>query len=386
MDLEKSYPNLPACPRPGHQFRKVTKDGVYGTPPRQRYRCIGEVINPETGEVRNFHRFTPVVPRLVGESCESCGSHDTHSGGPAISRGYTFPIREIAAAFVAVGAGASYAHAADRARVSVGRERLGGGRGGALVAEWLDVLAPVVLDAYDEVTWPETLILARVTFAAKPRRVGDQRLAFHVLGAYGRDYDGQRGRVWALRATRRGGPAEWEDFLRSLDVAGAPRIILADGEESIAKAVRAVWPHSTGQDYAHPICTKHPSARGNHGTGHSASHNRLVTAISVTGDRRIRLPENHSTAALRTALAHVLDIIEPRSFSLRNKERTNLTLGLIRLHLNGIDIERQYSAIIRKHVEAVGSLPPQRLSTRTGGLSSVGSNSNETKELESSIA
>jgi hypothetical protein len=28
------------------------KDGQYGPPPRQRYRCIGEVVNPKTGEVR----------------------------------------------------------------------------------------------------------------------------------------------------------------------------------------------------------------------------------------------------------------------------------------------------------------------------------------------
>jgi hypothetical protein len=32
-------------------------------------------------------------------------------------------------------------------------------QGGALVAEWLDLLAPVVLEAYAEKCWPETLVL-----------------------------------------------------------------------------------------------------------------------------------------------------------------------------------------------------------------------------------
>ena len=68
-------------------------------------------------------------------------------------------MREIAAAFVAVGTGASHARAADRARLSAGRAQLGGEGGSALVAEWLGVLAPVVLDAHAEAAWPATLVL-----------------------------------------------------------------------------------------------------------------------------------------------------------------------------------------------------------------------------------
>lgn len=362
-DIDNLHSPLPSCPRPGHEHRKVIKDGTYGTPPRQRYRCIGDVVSRQSGKVSGFHRFTPLVPHLVGEPNDNYGQYEARPEGPSISRGYTFPIREIAGAFVAVGAGDSYAHAADRARVSAGREPLGGGKGGALVAEWLDALAPVVLDAYDEVAWPETLILAGVTFASKPRRVGDQRLAFHVLGAYGRDYDGQRGRVWALQAAKRRGVAEWEEFLRSLAVTGTPRIVLADGEESIVKAVKAVWPYSAGQDFAQPVCTKHHSARSGR-----APRPKSITALAPAGDHRLGLPENRSTATLRTALNHVLNIIEPRSFSLRNKDRINVTLGLVRLHLNGIDIERRYSAIIRKYIEEGGTLPLQR---RTAHVVSV---------------
>src|SRR5665647_1887570 len=45
--------DLPACPRPGHEARRVVRDGRYGTPPRQRFRCVG----PD-----GFHRFVPDAP------------------------------------------------------------------------------------------------------------------------------------------------------------------------------------------------------------------------------------------------------------------------------------------------------------------------------------
>jgi hypothetical protein len=41
----------------------VVKDGQYGSPRRQRYRCVGQVVNPVTGEVRPFHRFVPPLPK-----------------------------------------------------------------------------------------------------------------------------------------------------------------------------------------------------------------------------------------------------------------------------------------------------------------------------------
>lgn len=79
------------------------------------------------------------------------------------------------------------------------------------------------------------------------------------------------------------------------------------------------------------------------------------------------LPPHHSTAALDTALGTVRDFLDPRSFVLRNKRRTNLALGLIRLHLNRVDVERRYRTLLRKHIdEAGGVLPTQRDGKDTG--------------------
>ena len=54
---------LPSCPRPGHDERPVVKGGQYGSPRRQRYRCVGLVVDPKTGKVRPFHRFVPPLHR-----------------------------------------------------------------------------------------------------------------------------------------------------------------------------------------------------------------------------------------------------------------------------------------------------------------------------------
>ena len=58
-------------------------------------------------------------------------------------------------------------------------------RGGALVAEWLDLLAPVVLEAYEEKAWPETLVLDSTWYMAENPRTHTQQLASSVLGADG---------------------------------------------------------------------------------------------------------------------------------------------------------------------------------------------------------
>ena len=67
--------DLPACPRPGHEARRVVKDGRYGTPPRQRFRCVG----PD-----GFHRFVPEVPRR--EALEGMSVSYTHLTLPTILR------------------------------------------------------------------------------------------------------------------------------------------------------------------------------------------------------------------------------------------------------------------------------------------------------------
>ncbi len=169
--------DLPAGPRPGHGAHRVVKDGHYGTPPRQRFRCVG---------ADGFHRFVPELPRYQASDsvCESCDSHVPSHRGPVTGRKYAFPVREVAAALAAVGAGTSYQPAATRARVASGRPLLEGSWGGNTVAEWVDNFAPVVLAEYAETAWPETLVLDSTRFMVTDTRTQATSLAFNVLGAY----------------------------------------------------------------------------------------------------------------------------------------------------------------------------------------------------------
>lgn len=394
--------DLPHCPRPGHASRRVTKDGRYGSPERQLFRCLGNVINERTGEVRGYHRFAPETPRVMTASgvCDTCESEVHTHAGPLAGRTWGFPLREVASAFVAVGTGASYAQAADRSRVASRRQRLKRDRGGPLVAEWLDLLGPVVLDAYAESAWPETLVLDRTWFMVKNKRTGAQSLAFNVLGAYGYTPDG-KGRVWGLYATHHATHLEWEEFLRTLDVSVPPRLVVCDGDEAIINAVRAVWPPAPGDALSVPFvkrCELHlhrngldAMAQDNIGGHLSYMRRRLGTAFlrsegwdelvdrsqgytatqswlagiaaDVSAQVAVRhlLPQHHSTAALDQALGRVRDFLDSRSFVLRNKRRTNALLGLVRNHLNGIDVERHYFQVLRDHLDTSGGrLPSQR--------------------------
>lgn len=214
----------------------MVKDGHYGSPPRQRFRCVG----PD-----GFHRFVPEVPRQQAPAgtCDACDTRVPGHLGPVVGRKYDFPVREVAAAFIAVGAGSSYQRAALRARAAAGRRVLEGDWGGNTVAEWLDALAPVVLAAHEETAWPETVVLDSTRFMVTNVRTGTQQLAFNVLGAYGYPERGHgRPRVWALAAYHQATDVQWAHFLSTLDTTIPPRLVIADKAAEIANGVRRVWP------------------------------------------------------------------------------------------------------------------------------------------------
>jgi len=276
---------------------------------------------------------------------------------------------------------------------------LDGDRGGATVAEWVDALAPTIVAAYAETAWPETVVLDSTRFMVTNVRTGNQTLAFNVLGAYGYPAVGEgRARVWALRAYHRATAVEWQDFLRHLDTAAAPRLVITDGADEIANAVRAVWLIKPGPSFPIPFvfrCEHHLHQNGaeamesdNIGGWAHYMRRRLDTAFrreegwqelqeraagyasttrwlsgirdAVTVQVGVLhvLPAHYSTAALDTKLGTVRDFLDSRSFVLRNAARTNLLLGLIRLHLNGNDVERRYHARLRNELQRSGGRPP----------------------------
>lgn len=383
--------DLPACPRPGHGGHRVVKDGRYGTPPRQRFRCIGQV---------GFHRFVPELPRQEAHAgvCDTCDTHVPAHRGPVTGRKYDFPVRAVATALAAIGAGASYQRAATRARAASNRRALEGGWGGNVVAEWLDNWAPVVMAEHAESAWPETLVLDSTRFMVTNTWTGlSSSVAFNVLGAYGYPAPGQgRPRVWALAAYHRATHVEWEDFLRQLDTSTAPVLVISDGVDEIRNAVRHVWP--AGASVSSPFvlrCEHHlrenarealkadrvahwgslrmtalndafrspegwAAFKATVGPKQAHAHQWVQdndTQVLTQVRERARLPEHYSTAALDTHLGTVRDYLDSRSFVLRNQRRTTTMLGLVRLHLNGTDSPTRYAIALRTWLEAHQGTP-----------------------------
>lgn len=371
----------------------MSRDGRYGQAPtarRQRYRC--------TGPDGSFHRFTPPLPRemTVGGVCPSCDTHVAAHAGPVVSRTYRHRLHLVAEALVAVGRGVSYASASQRARAAAGREVLSGDGAGGLVAEWVDVWAPVVLEALAEKEAPETLVLDSTDFHWTNARTKTRRREFAVLVAYGYTAEGKR-RVWGIKAAPTAKAEDYMALLTDLALPAPPRTIVSDRDEAIAAALRRMWPAGSADAPFLFACEHHLRLRAQAAlaqdkadAGRGRWMRRLDTAFrrpegweefaAAAGELgvaaawvaehgpaiaaqvavRHELPPHRSTAGAEAAAARLRKLFEARSFALRNARRTNLLLGLARLHLNNADDVETYHRIMREHAEANAGGAPQR--------------------------
>lgn len=369
----------------------MVRDGRYGRPPgRQRYRCT----DPSSG---SFHRFTPPLPRelTVGGVCTSCDTEVAAHAGPVVTRTYRHRLHLVADALVAVGRGVSYTRAAQRARVAAGRDPLEGDGAGQLVAEWVDAWAPVILRAHAETAQVETLVLDSTDFWWTNRRTSQRRREFAVLLAYGYLATGQR-RLLGVHAAPTARTGDYLDLLAGLNLPGPPASVVADDDRAIRAAVRAMWGTDAGAPHLF-TCEYHLRQRAQEALQTDRADaprgrwmRRLDTAfrrpegweefrdtcatlgaaarwvaandqlISAQVAARHQLPPHYSTAAAEAAAAKLRGLFEQRSFALRNARRTNLLLGLARLHLNNQDDAAIYHRILREHTEALGGHPETR--------------------------
>lgn len=332
----------PACPRAGHTVAdgfRVSRDGRYGHSPdaqRQRYRC--------TAPDGAFHRFTPTLPRQVshGDTCPECEAHVGAHAGPVAPRAYRHRLSLVAEALVAVGRGVSYQTASQRARVAAGRELLAGDGTGGLVAEWVDVWAPLVLSTLAEPEPAETLAIGTTDVRWTNSRTGQRRRQFALLVAYGYGPDGS-GR---FRAARVSATVQTLDYLRLLadaHLSRPPRTVLAD-DPSATAAVSRRWSGEVSDERSFRDAGDDPAATA-----------PLVLPTSSRPDVCRDLDE---------ALDRLSAVLARRSFALRNARRTTLLLGLARLHLEGRDDVAAYQRILRGYAEENGGAAP--VAQRTG--------------------
>jgi hypothetical protein len=236
------------CPRPEHAKSRVKLDGTYGRRGhrRQRYKC-----SPKGGQP---HVFTELLPREESwhGSCDHCERQVERREGPKAPRHYQFVARGIAEALAAVGAGATYMRASRVARDRARRFRFDPDTGelresdhGQLVADWVELFAPIVLEPYRPTAWPAegSLLLDHLPFRVRSldaggRRIPAGRVVFDVFCAVG--YRAGKPRLWRAEAFPSAHPANWSAFFGSLP--GEPRRIVCDAHRGMLQAIEARWP------------------------------------------------------------------------------------------------------------------------------------------------
>ena len=367
---------LPPCPRHGTSSARC-RDGTYGSPGhrRQRYRC--------RPSAEGSHAYTARLPRLLaGDSeCDACERRLAREDGPQTARTFSFTTRDVAAALVEVGRGGSYRATARAIRERAGRSfrldpvyGLGPSRQANVVADWVEVFAPLVAAPFAPRAWPPTIVLDELGFDG----TGPGRGAlFHVLGVLGAE-PGARPGVLALRPGHHKSAAAWEVVLRSLP--GRPERIVCDGSPAILAAVPRVWP-------GHPpeIWLSHFHLRRGlqelvpQHAAHLALRVALLDAFSSPGAwaeflrlaRAAQLPrldrwlarlgpretrqiaaasEPRSTGGLEQRLRLVKRMLFDRRTCFRNRERLERLLLLMRNELNGHASEASYARLIRNHL------------------------------------
>jgi hypothetical protein len=406
------------CPRPEHGGSRVRFDGHYGKPGhrRQLYRCT-----PANGDPP--HRFTELLPREEAwhDACEACERPVHLHEGPHAARHYQFVARGIAEALVAVGAGATYRQAALVARERARRLRADPETGeprmtrhGQLVADWVEVFAPVVFEAYRPSAWPTvgSLLLDDLPFSVRDPATGRFRIAFRVFCAAG--FEHGRLKLWRVEAFPAASQANWEAFLRAL--AGAPPRVVCDNHFGLNGAVRAAFPeaelylcewhlrhalerlmakirqseeHRAAIDALLPRVEAAftgpsfwtPFVRDAHAADIPRLSDWLEGAGRVVEDQFRRRGLRHlravdmplSTSPMDGFIEPIRAALHPRRYGLKNRERTNHLLLLMQLHANRQDDPRAYARDIRAWLQANQGRPgaPRRGITDPAGQPSL---------------
>jgi hypothetical protein len=397
------------CPRPEHAGSRVKLDGTYGKPGhrRQRYKC-----SPRSGE--KPHVFTELMPREESwhGACEHCERQVERREGPKAPRHYHFVARGIAEALVAVGAGATYMRASRVARDRARRFPVDSETGevresdhGQLVADWVELFAPVVFEHRRPTFWPPggSLLLDHLPFRVRAldadgKRIPAGRVVFDVFCAVG--YQAGKPRLWRAEAFTSAQPVNWSAFLGALP--GEPTRIVCDAHGAMLSAIEARWPavelHQCEWHLQHALerllakeARSNPSqelqelrARAEGALVGPSFWRAFVRAARTTANeslerwiavndptiesqfaRRGRSSERPAdmpltTAALEQLARPIAAALHRRRYALKNRERLNRLLMLVQLHVNGQDDVQGYTKTIRSWLEANGGRPDAR--------------------------
>ncbi len=390
------------CPNPEHRGSRIKLDGTYGQRGhcRQRYKYC-----PPQGKP---HVFTELLPREESwhGDCQQCERQLERREGPKAPRHYQFVARGIAEALAAVGASDTYMQASRVARDRADRFRFDPEIGevresahGQLVADWVELFAPVVSAPDRPTAWPVggSLLLDHLPFRiraedANGRGIPGGTVAFDVFCAVG--YRAGKPKLWHTEAFSTAHPANWSAFLSSLE--GEPGRVVCDAHRGMLQAIEQRWPdaelHQCEWHLQHALkrlLTKELRKQADEDlkelreraegalAGPNFWRSFVVAAKAIENeslDRWIavngptvetqfarRPPPSRrpadmplTTAALEQPTRPIAAALYPRRYALKNRERLNRLLLLMQLHINGDDDVQAYSKTIREWLERNG--------------------------------
>jgi hypothetical protein len=394
---------VPLCPRHGRQTITIRRDGLTGKAWKpgytrhQRWRCFP--LSPR----ENVHVFVEPMPRRVLQferECDDCERVVPPDEGPRCASREQYTIKEAATALVAIGTGVPYRTAGAALRRGLGRPaRVPKGnhptsRDANLVMGFVELLTDVVAAPFQETSWPEVLLIDTLPFRVRPvhairddwtspRIPQDQRVsqaAFYVHAVMGY-FDEGKSRLMKLVAVPDKSSIHIEKILRSLP--GIPQRVVCDGAPEIANAVLNVFTYPNAplvwlshfhakQQIKDKFTQRDPLLDQVDGAFRDvATWQAWVTAVRaydpVWWKRLHRWLDDHeaqitwqlqsglepaSTGALEQSLNAVAARLNTRTSYLRNRERTNRMLELMRLSISEQDSVPAYAKSIRHFLEA----------------------------------
>lgn len=393
--------------------------GWYGRAGQRRQRWLCKPLNGKP------HRFTETLPRIVEDPtavhrCDTCATELEPWEGQPAPREYGFTARHIGFALARVAAGASYRSTAAQVREMAHRElskdvgKTAGGKPlppanqhGQLVADWVEVFAPVIWAAHAPTTWPVRVAVDEMTFTlSHTREEVRSKHRFAVLAAAGYGAHG-RAYIAAVEAVPRANTAQWRAFMRRLG--GQPEIAVTDGG-AVARAAATSWPGAhlrrcewhlgknlldalpevVRKDPAHPLrellagalrteesWDAYQRAVADHAAARRGFAGALVQTQNLDAIVRTHIPTRvalgpHSTGQVEEFFHHLRLTVGDRAMRLSNKRRADALLLLLAAYRNGWVNEDRWTATIQDRLlELHGSPPDQRRHTDPAGSPSL---------------
>jgi hypothetical protein len=320
--------------------------------------------------------------------------------GQSGARAYAYSARDVAHGLARVAQGDSYRRAAahTRAHARRGRGRVDyyrkdgvvrvrrGDKDGQLVANWVDVFAPVVCWPLGHPAWPERMVVDSVSFVV---HTGVPRRTLHLFAVVGYDPPRYEPELWLVRPSPAKDQAAWEDFFDLLP--GTPSHVIADMDATIELAVDARFPRPRQprpeyrwSDYhvkkalanvLAPLPPPHPlwkeldqaltstrrwdafaaavDAEHQNGVPLPATLNWFAKYGPRIRQQTIgRLPQQaHSTGSVEAVNHWLKRTLSQRAPHLGNRRRTVKLLDLLTVGYNHQDDEVAFAVAIRKYLE-----------------------------------